>query len=76
MSINIDRLRKLVYFTLIQPMDEYKLLNDYLAEQFNRWLANKKYSGDKIQITIEDIYKFTPLAQIDDYESELLEIVK
>ena len=57
MSIDINRLRKLVWQVLISPLggEEYNLMNNYLAEQFNRWLADKKYYGSKIQITIEDI---------------------
>ena len=44
MSIDINRLRKLVWQVLISPLggEEYNLMNNYLAEQFNRWLADKK----------------------------------
>ena len=77
MSIDINRLRKLVWQVLISPMrgEEYKLLNNYLTERFNRWLANRKYSGARIQITIEDIHWFVHLPNIDKYETELLKIV-
>lgn len=77
MSINRERLRKQVYFALIQPLfgAEYELINNYLKEQFNRWLADKKYFGSKIQLTIQDIYQMVHLPNIDAYETELLQIV-